>query len=65
MSAFKRYRSKVLVEAKELDHDGTFYNPQSGQKDTFRRGDMLIREPSGKQRVEPFERFRREYEAID
>ncbi len=62
---FKRYRSRLLVEAKELDHDGTYYNPQSGQKDTFRRGDMMVREPGGKQRVEPSERFKQEYEAIE
>src|SRR5579883_2068461 len=65
MADFKRYRSKVLIEAKQLDHDGRAYDPRTGKQEPFRAGDYLIREPSGKQRVEKAETFRREYELID
>lgn len=65
MADFKRYRSKLLVEAKPLDHDGSFFDPRTGKKEAFRSGDMLIREPSGKQHVETRERFNRDYEAAE
>ena len=62
---FKRYRSRRLVEAKQMDHAGSFYDPRSGRKEDFQSGDYVVREPSGHQRIEKGETFQREYEAVD
>ena len=62
---WKRYRSRKLVEAKQVTHDGSAWNPRTGQKEDFRSGDWLVRTPDGKQHVERQETFAREYEAID
>lgn len=61
---WKRYRSKVLVDAKQVDHDGSAWDPRSGRKQDFRAGDYLVRTPDGKQHVEKQETFRREYEQV-
>lgn len=65
MATFKKYRSKVLVEAKPLLNGGTFWNDASGQKESYHAGDYVVKEPSGKQRIVGQEQFQREYEEVE
>jgi hypothetical protein len=60
---YEKYRSKKVVEAKELPHDGHFFDPRTGAREPFHKGDFAVIE-DGKTRIENGERFRREHERV-
>lgn len=62
---FRRYRTRKLVEAKQVDHDFSMYDPRPNHKVEGRAGDYIVKEPGQPQRVEPKERFEKDYEPVD
>lgn len=62
---FRKYRSRRIVEAKQVDHSFGLYNPRTGQTQPAQPGDYLVKEPGQPQVIVPQETFRREYEAVE
>lgn len=63
MSSYKRYRTRKLIEAKQVDHAFGVYDPVTSKRQEGQAGDYLVKD-GNKQWIEPRERFQREYEFI-
>lgn len=61
---YRLYRSKKVVRAKELDHDGTDYSAVTGKAEPFRKGDFAVRDGNDS-RIVPGEVFGREWEPVE
>ncbi len=61
MSDWLRYRSRREIEAKVIDHDGAGYDPRTGQKQNFRKGDLRVK---GSAEVMDGETFHKDWEQV-
>lgn len=63
MAEWKKYVSRRLLEAKQVDHDFGMYDPRTSQRVNGRAGDYLVRE-GGKEHIEAKEQFERWHEPV-
>jgi hypothetical protein len=61
---FRRYRTRKLIEAKQVDHGFRMHNPRTGHVEQATKGDYLVREGGKATRVIPREVFELEYELV-